>query len=392
MEIFKTKKGELRYREMFWTNGIAIKSPVFRRKTDCKDWMVQQLANKAQTQIHGQQRKLYQRITLADYCEKWISAKTAQDSARSTLKNYESYIRVHFIPFFKNKDIKEIEKSDVQEFQIELRKSHNAKGTNLIIGALKSIFKEAIRDEYLTKSPCEHIKTLRLDPKVDEYWSKEDINRFLQSNYDNELYDVFLFAMNTGMRKGEIAGLCWDRVDFENRIIYVTRTRDRFELKERTKTRLMRPISMNDEVYFTLQNIKKRNLNNTYVFTNKKGEEINPHHLYRRFHQAQRNAGMTKLIRFHSLRHTYASAYVNSGRSIYSLQKLLGHTDIKMTERYSHHSIEALHESMRGFSLGKVNDQIQSESTTNIIDLKDRIIEQPNQNLTIDNFENVILK
>ncbi len=63
-----------------------------------------------------------------------------------------------------------------------------------------------------------------------------------------------------------------------------------------------------------------------------------------------------------------------------------------MTERYSHHSMEALHESMRGFSLGKVNDQIQSESTINIIDLKDRFLDQPNQNLTIEKFENVILK
>lgn len=393
MEKIKQKDGSFRYREMFWHNGQPIKSPVFKRKTDCIEWITKQKANKVLNQVHGQQRKLIEKMSLANYCDFWLEAKVAQGAARSTLKNYESYVRVHIKPFFKNRDIKEVQKIDIQRFQIELRKNHNAKGTNLVVGALKSIFREAVKDDYLLKSPCEYIKALKQDPKVDKFWTTEEIRHFLNINYDHELYELFLIAMNTGMRRGELAGLCWDRVDFEKRTILISRTRDHIELKDRPKNGRNRIIVMNDEVFMTLMNLKKKNIDSKFVFNTRKGHPIDPNHIYRDFTEAQIKAGMKTLLRFHDLRHTYASAFVNSGRSIYSLQKLLGHTDIKMTQRYAHHSIEALHESMKGFSLGSVKTaEIAANEIKNVIDFRTIKIEEANQNLTILDSENKKIK
>lgn len=397
MEKIKQKDGSFHYRGMFWYQGKAIKSPVFSRKTDCNEWIAKQKANKVIGQIYGHQRKLIDRMSLADYCDFWLEAKKSQGAACSTMKNYESYIRVHIKPFFKLLDIKEIQKTDIQKFQIELRKDHNAKGTNLIVGALRSIFREAQKDEYLIKNPCEYIKALKQDPKVDNYWSPQEIQQFLTQNYEHELYELFLVAMNTGMRRGELAGLCWDRVDFEKRIIFITRTRNHFEFKDRPKNGRNRTIAMNDEVFRTLKNLKNKNLNSEFVFITPKGQPIDTNHLYRDFKLAQRNANMSRELRFHDLRHTYASAFVNSGRSIYSLQQLLGHTDVKMTQRYAHHSVEALHESMKGFSLGSVRDLSTNNfptpiETENIIDFKNAKSELANQNLTILNSTNEKIK
>ena len=266
-----------------------------------------------------------------------------------------------FEPFFKNQILQTISKNDIERFQTELKKNHNSKGVNTIIITLKSIFKEAIKDGYLFKSPCEHIKTLKSDKKHEVYWTKSEINQFLRFNYGHELYYLFIVALNTGMRRGELAGLCWDRVDFSNNSIAVTRTRDRGELKERTKTNIIRIIPMNELVRSTLLNLFKLRTESNFVFLGANNQPINPHHLYRQFNKAQKKAGLGRQIRFHDLRHTFASQYVLNSGSIYDLQKFLGHTDISMTTRYAHHSMEYLQTAMNGFSLGDI-DKIEDEN------------------------------
>lgn len=191
---------------------------------------------------------------------------------------------------------------------------------------------KSIDQGYLIKNPCEFIKSLSSNDSHEVYWTKDEINQFLKANYDHELYDVFVVALNTGLRKGELAGLCWDRVNFIENIITITRTRDKYELKERTKTKLKRVIPMNGMVKATLLNLfKKRTSDNKLVFLKASGEPINPHHIYRQFQQAQQAANMANRIRFHVIRHTFASQFVLNSGSIYDLQKILGHTSIVMT-------------------------------------------------------------
>jgi site-specific recombinase XerD len=81
---------------------------------------------------------------------------------------------------------------------------------------------------------------------------------------------------------------------------------------------------------------KKRN--GKFVFVEKDGGEIKYAHVYRRFHQAEARAGITNKIRFHDLRHSFASNYMMNGGNVFDLQKLLGHTKIDMTMRYAHFS------------------------------------------------------
>jgi integrase len=362
MEILKRKSG-IKYREKITINGVTIKSPVFDRKHDCKQWLAEQKVLKQKHLVHGSEYKLHQKITLEEFSQKWLDSKKAQGIARSSYKNYESYFRIHILKYFQNRNINTLEKSEIEKFQLQLAKEHKPKGANLIVAALRSLLRDAVKDGYILRNPCDHIKTLSADKVHDVFWTKAEIDQFLKANYYHELHDFFLVAINTGMRLGELAGLCWDRVNFADNTIAVTRTRDRYELKQRTKTNIIRILPMNSITRATLLNLAQQNATGSeYVFCNEDGSPIEVHHIYRKFVSAQKKAGFTNTIRFHDLRHTFASQFIMNKGNIYDLQKLLGHTEIAMTTRYAHHSMEHLQSAMSNFNLGTAKEIAQNES------------------------------
>lgn len=101
------------------------------------------------------------------------------------------------------------------------------------------------------------------------------------------------------MRLAELCSLKWDRVDFSNNQISVTRTRDKFGLKETIKTKLKRYIPMTNEARVLLMTLKEHSTHSQYVFLEADGEEVKYAHIYRRFHKAKSKAVISNKIQFH---------------------------------------------------------------------------------------------
>lgn len=360
MEIHKGK-GRVTYRERIWINRKRVNSPYFERKSDARKWLADQKSKKYELELHGDSLKLKEQKTFKDFAEDWIISKEAGGLALGTLGNYKASLKNHIYPAFAEKDLKHIKKSEIEKLQNDLRKTHNGKGTNSIMVVIKSILKDAHRDGYLVKNPAEYIPKLKENPPHEVYWTKAEIDQFLRGNFQNPLFPFFLIAVNTGMRRGELCGLCWDRVDFSLNQITITRTRDREEFKETTKTNLKRIVPMNQMVKTTLLTLFKNRSESNFVFTKQNGEPIGVQHVYRDFMNGQKKAGLQRRIRFHDLRHTFASQFIMNGGNVFDLQKILGHTDIKMTMRYAHYSTEHLQNAMNKFELGMISD----ESTLN---------------------------
>lgn len=166
------------------------------------------------------------------------------------------------------------------------------------------------------------------------------------------MHSIAVVALNTGMRIGEIFGLKWDKVDFNNRTISISRKMTRQELQEFTKSRRIRRIGINSHLEFELRKLKKQNPDSEFVFSDKDNQPLSPDHFSsRKFSIFLQEAGVRNL-RFHDLRHAYASHFMMNGGNIYQLQHVLGHTETSMTNRYAHlsedHLIEAA--STVGFS------------------------------------------
>jgi integrase len=350
METIKTKNG-IRYREMVWLNNKSVKSPSFAKKTDAREWKANQMSNKKENSLIDEDALHLQDISFEKYANEWLDHKS--QLALRTKQFYRSILDIHLIPFFKNKLLSGIKKNDGEMFINHLKKNkHNAKGTNTIVGVLKSIMIESRKTGHLITNPLEFLSKIKPDPQLEVYWTMTEINQFLLANNFNYLYPLYLLALNTGMRKGELAGLCWDRIDFHLNQITVSRTRDRFEWKETTKTNSKRIIPMNLVVRNMLTELRKKQLNPKFVFTEPDGSPVEVHHIYRRFHQCQKKAGFSYLIRFHDLRHTFASQFVMHNGNIFDLQKILGHTKIDMTMRYAHYSPDHLQKAMNVVSFG----------------------------------------
>ena len=162
------------------------------------------------------------------------------------------------------------------------------------------------------------------------YLAADEIEKLLDAcgcSDNPQLYPFVAVALNTGMRLGELTALEWKDIDFKRGIIRVDNKKD-----HHTKNYQVRTIPMNDTLADVLRRIPRR-LDSSYVFQRKGGEKFRK--MRTGFENAVKRAGIPH-VRFHDLRHTFASHLVMGGVDIRTVQELLGHKDIRMTMRYSH--------------------------------------------------------
>lgn len=349
METVKRKDGNVRYRESYYEGRKKIRSPWFTRKTDAKIWKSRLQTEKLSMKALGEHYVDRKEVNFRAYAEEWLHSHVKTNCTPKTFSSYESILRIHLYPRFASLNLNQVTEKLAMELMNSLKASHKASAIKNIWIVLRSVLNKARREKFLTLDPIENIKKPKPNLKQDNFWVRSEINQFLLANRSNHLYPFFFVAIHTGLRLGELCGLRWDRVDFstgQHGLIAVTRTRDKYGLKETTKTRLSRHVPITPEARSILLNLFNQRKDNAYVFLESDGSELKYAHLYRRFQQARKKAGMIKQITLHDLRHTFASNYMMNGGDIFKLQKLLGHTDIKMTMRYAHLSPEHLHDSV----------------------------------------------
>jgi integrase len=198
---------------------------------------------------------------------------------------------------------------------------------------------DAVHWRFLAHSPIAAVRPLKEDDRDFAFWTVDDAETFLAHarGPEREVFYAAAIALYTGMRLGEIQALQWDCVDFGARQITVKRTFCQKEgrTKDRTKTKKIRRVPINTSLAEVLVELKNGSTTE-YVWPN-----FNYHHASKILRRVAKAVGV-KPIRFHDLRHSFASNFVMRGGSIYKLQRLLGHTSIQMTERYSHLSPDHL--------------------------------------------------
>ena len=207
---------------------------------------------------------------------------------------------------------------------------------NRTLDYLKLMLNDAIKLNYLARNPLIGLVRPKARKRNLTYWLPEQVKQFLQCNLDDPYYLIYAFALNTDLRKGELLGLCWDKVNWKGRRIEISRTQVRSELKETTKTGMIRYVPLNNSAFEILKNQIRMKKHPTFVFSDKEGKRTHPNNLSARFFKkAIERAGVPN-IRFHDLRTTYASNFVMAGGDIFALSKILGHTSVEMTaKRYA---------------------------------------------------------
>jgi len=220
--------------------------------------------------------------------------------------------------------------SDIKTDEYKLKRMNAGIKLNTIareLQVIRNLFNHAYkRNKFFGKNPVSESGIPYVNDIKERILTPDEERKLLEVS-PKHLRDTIQIALNTGMRRGEILGLQWDWIDFDENYIYLPQTH--------TKTQKSRKIPMNEIVRKIFLERKLLSGGSEFVFPSEESKTGHLEWLKRSFSTACKNAKIENL-RFHDLRHTAATRLVESGIPLHAVAKLLGHSTVRVTERYSH--------------------------------------------------------
>ena len=265
------------------------------------------------------------KISFGEFGERYM--EHAKVNKRSWLRD-EQMLK-HLEQFFgSERQLADITSADIEGYKMHRRASVAGSTVNREMALLKRMFNLAIEwDLYLGLNPFRKVKFFREFNTGLRVLSLEEEEKLLR-HAAPYLQDLIRFALNTGLRVGEIFSLCWSNVDLEKNLLNVFAP----------KTQKIRGIPINADARKVLEYwaLGKRN---EFVFYNP--ETGKPFvDLKAGFKLACEKSGITG-VTWHTLRHTFASRLVDRGVDIVTVKELLGHSSITVTMRYTHTNLDS---------------------------------------------------
>ncbi len=273
-------------------------------------------------------------LTISEFQHEFL-AYAERTYAKKTVRLYKDAL-VQLTSFLGDIRFDEISTLDADRFKVMRARNLKAITVNKELSTLRAAFNTVRRCAHLTSNPFSGIQMLRVPEKMPEFLAPDQLRRLLEMISENWLCDVVLFAVATGMRRGEILSLRWEHVDLERALLHIMNTPT-----FRTKTGKRRTIPLSSLAAMVLRRREALGCDGP-VFT-WRGKEILADTLTHRFKRAVRHADLPDEFRFHSLRHTHASLLAQAGVSLYKIGALLGHTSAKTTQVYCHLFTEHMH-------------------------------------------------
>lgn len=291
--------------------------------------------------------------TLAEFLAYWLEKQAKKVLRESTFSIHNMVIQSRIIPEIGHLPLKDLHPLHISDFYDTLsNEEYSNDYIRYIHNILKKSLKKAVAWELISKNIMDHVDPPRLKAKDISTWTMEESNTFMESAKENKFYIVFLLALYTGMRRGEILGLRWKHVDFENRNLSVTqtlyRTREKGLIFQEPKTKnAKRQIALPG---FVIEELKKHKLeqnkiklalgagyqDHQLVNCYEDGRPIDPRNILKHFERVTQKAGVPRL-RFHDLRHTHATILLQLRENPKVVSERLGHSNIGITlDTYSH--------------------------------------------------------
>jgi integrase len=327
----KTKKGEEKYYIDYQVDSHRVRKVVKGAKTRAE--AVKVLNVEVADAMRGQYPFYRANIGFFEMCELFLE-KYSKPKKKSWKKADRVYIR-NLKEYFGDIKLLKISPLKIEEYKINrLKEGVKKKGAkkkklensslNRELSCLRKIFNKAIDWGYAVDNPMKKVDFLPEDESYRNRVLSEDEEVRLLEVAESYLKPLFLVALYTGMRKGEIFNLKWQDVDFEKCEITVTKS----------KSGKQRRIPINTVLFNLLYAHKFQNGKSEYVFTNPKtGKPYND--IKKSFTSALEEAGIED-FHFHDLRHTFASRLVRNGVDLNTVKELMGHYSITTTQRYLH--------------------------------------------------------
>lgn len=386
--ISKRKDGrwEGRYYTGEVNNGKRVRKNVLAKtKTECKEKLDKAIAeNEKQQQIMNRCNFLTNpEPTLEEWSKVWFESFCIASMKEYTLNSYKGYFKNYILPNLGGMRIKDISTVTCQQFLMRMftsgrKRNVEKKGKGLAAKTVKDIkialqtcLQKAVDEEIIPNNPCKKVQLPKDEPKEMQTLKANELAAFLQETKDSGCYEFYLLEITTGLRLGEILALTWDDLDMKNKTISVNKQVQRIksELKATTpKTAAsIRKISICDECLNQLIILRSRQrLNTKLIFPSPITNGYrDPSSITRKLHRMQKRAGVPQ-IRFHDLRHSFATLSLEQGMDIKTISHMLGHTDAGFTMNTYMHVTDSMQQTVAN-AMGNLVAEKENEKRIKII-------------------------
>lgn len=342
--IFKRSDG-------LWTARITL--PNGKRKTkyaksqkEVRDWLVEmQNANRAGTWSDAQS------VTFAEFMERYLSDVVAHTLRLTTQDSYVSLTRKHLIPELGSIKLINLRPNHLQSlYSDRLNQGYSRRTVQYLHAIMHKALAQAVKWDLIPRNVADAVDAPRPAKQTPQILTQAQARQFLDYVKDDPLYPVWLLAITSGMRKGEILGLRWVDCDLEAGIIHVSQTaltvyKKGMVISEPKTEQSKRSIGLPPATVAALKAHKEHQAryhdfsgfkDQGLVFPTKRGTPIGSRNLLKYFQEAVEKAGLPK-VSFHSLRHLHATMLLSANLHPKVVQSRLGHSNIAMTmDLYSH--------------------------------------------------------
>lgn len=276
--------------------------------------------------------------TFERFTSKWFDEYVVPNNKHQEQRMKRYILDSSLIPFFGRMPIGKITTQHVEQYKAHaLKKGVSRKTVNNRLAVLGKCIRTAYEWLKIQGIPPK-IALLKCPPPQTNYLSPDECTLLL-SHAEDVVAEMILTALRTGMRQGELRGLQWSSINWENRTITVRHSlNDRLHVLESPKSNRERHIPMDADVYEALF---RRKRGTGFVFPAEDDKPFDSQRIIRRLNEVRWRAGMRKFT-WHTLRHTFASHLAIKGAPLHVVQALLGHSSIGTTMRYAHVAPSAL--------------------------------------------------
>ena len=319
-----------------------------RTQRECREWTKQTLAYIEKGMTFGSTR-----VTLEEYLESWLDGKELSKRPK-TVKQYTQIAKKYLIPGLGQIRLQDLQPERIRSFYRAFEEKIGTRTLQLMHAVLNCALNQAVREGLMGRNPVDTVERPMYNPREHPILDDDGVRALLQTAAGNRYEMLYLLAIVTGMRQGELLGLKWPDVNWKKGFIQVQRQLQYLKgqgavfLPPKTKAG-NRPIDLSKLVLRRLQEHQEMQeqekaaagdnwQENDLIFPSTSGTPQEPGNLSRIFKSTLKEAKLPN-IRFHDLRHTSISMLLDQGVSINTVQRRAGHTKASTTTNIYGHSI-----------------------------------------------------
>ena len=294
------------------------------------------------------------KYTVGEWMEVWFQDYAKIKVRPSSHQTYQGYIHNHIRPNIGDIPLEKLTSLDLQKFykkllttgrvdRVEAKgqpKGLSAKTVRNIHQILSSALKLAQEQRLILTNPAEGCALPRVEHQEMKTLTTVQLASFFREARESGVFELYYLELATGLRRGELLGLKWEDIDLERGDLRVRRQVSRIngevvEAPLKTKN-AYRTLPLAEDTVSVLKEQRRKVGNSPWVFPSPNGGPISPDSVLHMLHRVLKRAGLPK-VRFHDLRHTFATLALQNGVDVKTVSGMLGHFSAGFTlDTYAH--------------------------------------------------------